>query len=135
MNASIEGAAHLGAAFHSAADAWFWAVSALRARHEGAHSTGTSLKRPCEPDDVLRCLDRLYRSRRIELRHARVLREWGERQIPPDTRVREGVDAQLWQEALGRLEAPLRVKGIVVSKEHKPNAKGIKSLTANAGRA
>jgi hypothetical protein len=125
MNSCSERAAMSVTAFHSAADAWFWTISALRARREGAGSTGTSLKRPCEPDDVLCCLDRLYRSRRIELRHALVLREWGERQIAPDTRVRAGKDAQLWREALGSLEGPLRAKGILVAEEHKPKYIGI----------
>jgi len=131
MNTSTERASGPFTAFHSAADAWFWTVRALRARREGANSAGTSLKRPCEPDDVLCCLDRLYRNRRIELCHAHVLREWGERQIAPDARVRAGKDALLWQEALGSLEGPLRAKGIVVAKEKKPIKLGTNSLTAH----
>ncbi len=132
MNTCIERASIQSTAFHSAADAWFWTVSTLRARREGANSAGTSLERPCEPDDVLCCLDRLYRNRRIELRHAHVLREWGERQIAPDTRVRAGKDALLWHEALGSLEGPLRAKGIVVTREKKPIEPGINSLTAHS---
>ncbi len=134
MKTSSERASGQFMAFHSAADAWFWTVSALRARREGAHSAGTSLERPCEPDDVLCCLDRLYRQRRIELRHAHVLRVWGELQTAPDPRARSGKDAQLWQEALGSLEGPLREKGIVVVKETKPMNIGNKSLTAHGGQ-
>jgi hypothetical protein len=80
------------------------------------------------------CLDRLYRNRCIELRHAHVLRVWGELQIAPDTRVRSGKDAQLWREALGSLEGPLRAKGIVSSEEKKPRLQGINSLTAHGGQ-
>jgi len=116
MNACFERAEATAAAFHSAADAWFWTVSALRARREGTRNSQGGLKRPCDPDDVVCCLDRLYRNRTIELRHARVLREWGERQMAPDGRVGAGEDAQLWREALGRLEGPLRAKGIVQTK-------------------
>ena len=64
---------------------------------------------------MIKCLDRLYRHRRIDLVHARILRIWGERGTPPDARYSaESTDARLWREALGRLEWPLRVKGIVV---------------------
>jgi len=103
--------------FTSAEEAWFWTMSALIARRDGARIVaGAGNKvRPCEPDDVIKCLDRLYRHRRIDLVHARILRIWGERGTPPDARYSaESTDARLWREALGRLEWPLRVKGIVV---------------------
>ena len=100
-------------AFPTAADAWFWTVGALRARREGGGRSGAAVIRPCDPDDVVCCLDRLYRSRRIDLRHARVLRDWGERQMAPNSRTGAGVDELLWREALVRLEAPLRLKGII----------------------
>ncbi len=100
--------------FRDAEQAWFWTCNALRARRDGARSEGTGVRRPCDPDDVLRALDRLYRNRRIDLEHARVLRIWGERQSPPDLfRTREYTAAVLWREALERLEWPLREKGIV----------------------
>jgi hypothetical protein len=103
-------------AFRSADEAWFWTMSALMARREGARivaGAGTT-QRPCEPDDVVKALDRLYRQRRIDLQHARIMRIWGERGCPPDARVQgERGDARLWQEAMSRLEWPLRVKGIV----------------------
>jgi hypothetical protein len=100
--------------FRSAADAWFWTMGALQARREGSGNSGSAVKRPCDPDDVVCCLDRLYRSRQIELRHARVLRDWGERQLAPDARSGSGREALLWGEALRRLEPPLRKKGIVL---------------------
>jgi hypothetical protein len=102
--------------FESAEDAWLWTMAALIARREGARYTANKgrVGRPCDPDDVVKCLDGLYRQRRIELAHARILRIWGERQIPPSLAVAvECHDHRLWVEALERLEWPLRVKGIV----------------------
>lgn len=102
--------------FHSAEEAWFWTMAALVARRDGARIlAGKGLvPRPCEPDDVVKCLDRLYRQRRVDLSHARVLRRWGERGEPPSSRdLAERRDHALWREALSRLEWPLREKGIV----------------------
>ncbi|HEX3349506.1 MAG TPA: hypothetical protein VHS58_15525 [Acetobacteraceae bacterium] len=62
----------------------------------------------------MRCLDRLYRHRRIDLAHARILRIWGERQSAPNpAHHREKGDARLWREAMERLAWPLRMKGII----------------------
>jgi hypothetical protein len=61
----------------------------------------------------VRCLDSLYRQRRIDLSHARVLRVWWERQVRPDRCRAWGGECQLWQEAMTRLEPVLRRKGIV----------------------
>jgi hypothetical protein len=102
--------------FRDAEEAWLWTMAALKARGEGARFTANQGKilRPCEPDDVIKCLDRLYRQRRIDLVHARVLRQWGDRQMPPNPAFpRERCDWKLWREAMDRLEWPLRVKGIV----------------------
>jgi len=102
--------------FRSAEEAWLWTMAALQARREGARYTANRglVSRPCEPDDVIRCLDALYRRHRIELVHARVLRAWGERQMPPNPAyASESCDFRLWREALERLDWPLRVKGIV----------------------
>jgi hypothetical protein len=102
--------------FASAEDAWLWTMSALIARREGARYTANkgAVTRPCDPDDVVKCLDALYRQRRIDLAHARSLRVWGERQIRPSAAIAaERHDHRLWTEALERLEWPLRVKGIV----------------------
>jgi len=100
--------------FRNAEQAWFWTVRALAARRDGARSSGSRIERPCDPDDVLKCLDQLYRHRRIELLHARILRIWGERQVAPDpTCPRDRSDCRLWREAMDRLEWKLRMKGIV----------------------
>lgn len=103
-------------AFASAEETWFWTMAALMARREGARFVANQGKfpRPCEPDDVVKCLDMLYRRRRIDLVHARILRIWGERQCAPDPAcAMERCDWRLWREAMDRLEWPLRVKGIV----------------------
>jgi hypothetical protein len=102
--------------FDSAEQAWLWTMAALIARREGARYSANKgvVSRPCDPDDVVKCLDGLYRHGRIDLAHARVLRIWGERQMPPSPAVAaEHHDRKLWSEALQRLEWPLRVKGIV----------------------
>jgi hypothetical protein len=102
--------------FHSAEEAWFWTMAALVARREGARYTANQgrVGRPGEPDDVVKCLDALYRRRRIDLMHARILRIWGERRVSPNpAHAGERCDWRLWHEALERLEWSLRVKGIV----------------------
>ena len=102
--------------FHSAQEAWFWTVAALLARRDGA---GVAWRpdgpaRPCDPDDIVRCLDVLYRQRSIELLHARILRIWGERQAAPRAdRMGQRSDYRLWHQALGQLEWALRARGIV----------------------
>ena len=72
--------------FRDAEGAWLWTMAALMARREGARYTANQghVARPCEPDDVVKCLDALYRRRRIDLVHARILRIWGERQVAPN---------------------------------------------------
>ena len=100
--------------FRSAEQAWFWTMGALMARRDGSRSDGPHTVRPCEPDDVVKCLDQLYRRRRIDLVHARILRIWGERGAAPNPAyATERCDWRLWREALDRMEWPLRVKGIV----------------------
>jgi len=102
--------------FRGAEEAWFWTMAALRARRDGARTARNphAVPRPCDPDDVVKCLDGLYRQRRIDLVHARILRIWGERGVPPNPAwASERCDARLWREAMARLEWPLRVKGIV----------------------
>lgn len=100
--------------FRNAEQAWFWTMGALVARREGSHSSGPRTARPCDPDDVVKCLDQLYRRRRVDLVHARILRIWGERGMAPNPAYpAERCDWRLWREALDRLEWPLRVKGIV----------------------
>ena len=104
------------APFADAEAAWFWTASCLRARQDAAIIAGARVSSPgpCHPDDVVKCLDALYRQRRVELLHVRILRIWGWRGVAPNPAwPRERCDWRLWREALGRLEWPLRVRGIV----------------------
>lgn len=98
--------------FATVAEAWIWTMQALLARRDGARvgANRGAVVRPCEPDDIVLCLDRLYRRRVVELAHARILRIHGERGSPPPDRSGE---ARLWNEAMAAMDKPLRMKGIV----------------------
>lgn len=105
--------------FDNAEEAWFWFITAQAARDEGARFTaGISLvPRPCEPTDILKCAERLYRNRRLMMDHLLVLRHYGKRQLPPDPRrVKEVRAFALWKEALERLEPVFVRKGICRAK-------------------
>lgn len=102
--------------FSSAEEAWFWFIQAQQARNDGARfSFGAGLyPRPCEPIDILKVLDRLYRRRELLMDHVLVLRHYGRRMLPPDQgRVKERRAHGLWIEALGRMEMVMVGKGIV----------------------
>jgi hypothetical protein len=114
--ASSPAATVRGQPFRDAEEAWLWTMAALVARREGARYSANkgAVGRPCEPDDVIKCVDALYRQRRVDLAHARVLRTWGERQCAPSAAcASERGDWRLWREALDRMEWSLRAKGIV----------------------
>ena len=121
---SEEGGTH---PFDSAEQAWFWFIQAQQARNEGArYSSGLALfPRPCEPADILKILDNLYRQRRLLRDHLLVLRHYGRRQLAPDyNRVKEAIAHNLWTEALERIEPVLIRKGIVRQKKltlNRPN--------------
>jgi len=105
--------------FVDAEEAWFWFIQAQEAKNEGARFTaGLSLTpRPCEPTDILKILDTLYRNRRLERDHLLVLRHYGRRQLAPDTRrVKEARAGMLWKEAMDRIEPVLLRKKII--REH-----------------
>ncbi len=99
--------------FPSVEEAWFWTMGALRARREGASGSSGRCQPPCDPDDVIRCLERLYRAQHIDAAHAQVLQRWGDRQMAPDGGHRGSGERQLWREAMDRLSPLLRAKGIV----------------------
>jgi hypothetical protein len=103
--------------FKSAEEAWFWFIQAQTARNEGARiMAGSGLyPRPCEPVDIIKALERLYRARRVMMDHVMVLRHYGQRMLSPDPRRAKEIRAhQLWTEALERLEEALVLKRIVV---------------------
>ncbi len=102
--------------FETVEEAWFWFITAQEARNEGAKfvAGAGSITRPCEPIDILKILDGLYRQRRLLRDHLLVLRHYGRRHMPPDARrVKEVRAARLWQEAFDRMEPILQRKGIV----------------------
>ncbi len=105
------------APFGTAEQAWFWTMGSLVARRSAQPpraDASREIARSWTPEDVLKCLDQLYRRRRIDLLHARILRRWGERQVAPSPgRHWEKSDCRIWREAIGRLEWPLRMRGIV----------------------
>lgn len=102
--------------FSTAEEVWFWFIIAQQARNDGARFTaGQSAKtRPCEPTDILKIVDRLYRNRRLVRDHLLVLRHYGRRQMPPDARrPKEYIASKLWKEAMERIEPVLIEKNII----------------------
>jgi hypothetical protein len=89
-----------------------WTIRALAAEAEGRPNAGTATI--CAPAEVVKCLDTLYRRRRIDLHHVRILRLWGHRGRTPDAdKPMEKADSRVWREALERLDWPLRSLGII----------------------
>jgi len=104
-----------GTPFDSGEEAWFWSVQAQDAKAAGARVVaGRGLvQRPCEPADVLRVVDRLYRNRQLVRDHLHVLVHYGRRLSAPDPeRHREQRAHLLWREAFDRIVPVLRQKGI-----------------------
>jgi len=102
--------------FDSAEEACFWFMAAQEARNAGARFTAglSNSPRPCEPIDILKALDELYRGRRLMRDHFRVLRHYGMRHMKPDPRRPSEARAHtLWEEAMMRLETVLEKKGII----------------------
>jgi hypothetical protein len=102
--------------FESAEQAWFWFISSSEARNDGARIVAGQglVPRPCEPIDILRIVDRLYRVRRLQKDHLLVLRYYGRRHLPPDhRRIREMRACKIWHEAMARMESVMEKKGIV----------------------
>lgn len=98
---------HTTVPFDTPEEVWFWFIQANEARLDGARYTAVrgNVRRPCEPVDILRILDRLYRTRRVMMDHLRVLRFYGVRQMAPEAwRKSEARAATLWAEAMRALE-------------------------------
>lgn len=107
-----------GIPFPNAGEAWFWAVQAQIAKGEGARvAAGLGLvARPCEPGDVIRVVDRLYRRRQLTRDHLHVLVHYGRRMdAPMPDRWREQRAASLWREAFAVIAPALAEKGIVAA--------------------
>jgi hypothetical protein len=102
--------------FETAQEAWFWFIAAMEAKVDGARfSAGAGLlPRPCEPIDILKVVDGLYRNRRLLRAHLLVLRFYGRRRLPPDEhRITERRAFGLWTEALERIGEILESKKII----------------------
>ena len=100
--------------FGSAEDAWFWTCQALLARQQGVRRDGgASVKRPCDPDDIILCVERLLCTGQIASHHARVLGAWGKQGVRPCQHYGGAQDQGVWSEAMATLGAALRKKGIV----------------------
>ena len=115
---SASGDAETSVPFSSAEAAWFWFIETQMARSEGARLvSGAGLfPRPCEPVDICREVERLYRGRRLLIDHIKVLKHYGVRLTSPDPRHPKEVRAHyIWAEAMERIEDALVRKGIVAS--------------------
>lgn len=102
--------------FDTAEDAWLWYSQCQIARLQGVRFTAGlgDVARPCDPDDIYRAVDGLYRRRVLGKGHLSVLGRFGLRLAPPDPWAGDSPgEASLWGEALDRLETVLRGKGIV----------------------
>lgn len=102
--------------FETAEEAWFWFMAAHAAKNDGARIVAGQglVKRPCEPGDIFQALNRLYRQRRLQMDHVRILKHYGERFMAPDPgRPRELRALIFWQQAMERLGEALEAKGIV----------------------
>lgn len=105
--------------FASAEEAWFWFIQAHTAKLEGARivAGASTVERPCEPLDIFRVMERLYRARRLLMDHVTTLRTYGLMQRPPDVRLhKEMLAYDLWHEALEKIEEVLVKKGIVAQR-------------------
>ncbi len=102
-----------GERFRTAEEAWFWTCGALAARRDGARSSGSGPKRPCDPDDILLCVERLMTSRRIDRAQAMTMSVWGQRQVAPSSWQGSTLDRRLWSDAMSSLENALSGKGIL----------------------
>lgn len=105
-----------GQPFQTVEDAWFWFIGAQEARNDGAQIKAglSAIPRPCEPGDILKILNNLYRNRLILRDHLLVLRHYGRRRYAPDpTRRKEALSYRLWHEAFDKMTPILIRKNIV----------------------
>jgi hypothetical protein len=102
--------------FNNAEEAWFWFMQATQAKESGARIRANQglYKRPCEPTDIFKILERLHRHRRLTMHHFRILRHYGLRMVAPDiTRAKEVLASRLWDEAMEILTEVFISKNIV----------------------
>ena len=102
-----------GEQFRRAEEAWFWTCGAMVARRDGCRRGDAAIKRNCDPDDILLCVERLLQTGLLAATHARVLGKWGQLGCRPSPYATETESALLWREAMNVLEAALVRKGIL----------------------
>ena len=105
-----------GRPFDTVEEAWFWFMAAHKAKLEGAKITSNlgNIQRPCEPNDILAILDRLFRNRLVTMDHLRVLRFYGNRGYGPDKHHTSEKRAwYLWREAFAKMRPSFERKGII----------------------
>ncbi len=108
-----------GVPFSSVEEAWFWFIQAHTARIEGARVAAGLFRvpRPCEPLDIFREMERLYRAQRLLMEHVMILRYYGRRlEAPNPEYAKEMRAAVIWREAMDELEDVLVTKGIVAAR-------------------
>lgn len=106
-----------GEPFANAEEAWLWYARCQISRLDGVRFTADAgeVPRPCDPDDIYRAVDGLYRTKVLDRGHIGVLGRFGRRLVPPDPWGGDTpAEAALWDEALDRLTTILRGKGIVL---------------------
>jgi hypothetical protein len=103
--------------FASADDAWFWTMRALQAQRGGTQAPADAgrIARPCEPADVLACLARLHRARRISRDDVHFLDTWGRSGAAPDPERHPPSAVRVWRELMQVLHPELQRRGIVAS--------------------
>ena len=124
--------------FASAEDVWFWFINAREATLDGAKIRAglASLPRPCEPLDVMQIIDRLYRNRRLLRDHFLVLRHYGVRHMPPDSRrPKEARAAFLWGQAMAVLEEAFIAKGILSPRDLTAEVKAFRMARINRSKS
>ncbi len=109
--------------FDNAEEAWFWFMSWRLVVEDGGTPGHEGRGRPCSPLDMLACLRRLVKLGQLSRRQMQVLAGFGRRLEPPAG----GPFARLWDDAMTRLDALLRAKGIVVRDGAAPVTGGIPS--------
>jgi hypothetical protein len=112
-------AATIGERFTCPEEAWFWTCGVVSARRHGHQRHGALVRRNCDPDDVLLCVERLLRIGRLTEIHARVLGTWGLLGSRPSQRGREAKAARLWSEAMAIVAPALIEKDIVSPTPHR----------------
>lgn len=102
--------------FGTTQEAWFWFMQANAAKVIGAKcSPGMGeVTRPCEPEDIMNIINKLYRQRNLLIDHIRILAHYGKKLCAPNSdRYREKKAHTIWREAMSKIEPVFISKGII----------------------